>query len=223
MRIVFFLGLVAAVAGCASKPTYTHSSIADKEKAALQYEIDDARCTQAAMGSARIPQVAYQSSPSYRSSGTITGGSAASGPSTYTYSATTRPAQSAGNSFSQGFANGMNMGAAIAARRAQEKIYHGCMLELGWRTTAPASDKPTPSAKTTLTPDEQWAQAIQTFLDVEAASPGGIDYRNDEPKLQLLDVTVRTLAKDPKNGDKSMNWFLIEANRLVKEAYRVSR
>lgn len=66
---------------------------------------------------------------------------------------------------------------------------------------------------------EQWRDAIGAMMNSEAVRPGGIDYQSDPEKLKLLDSTVRSLGRDPKNREKSMNWFLGEANRIVRAAY----
>ena len=46
--------------------------------------------------------------------------------------------------------------------------------------------------------------------------PGGIDYRKDPVKLAALDKYVKELANDPKNGGRSMTWYLVEASKLVR-------
>lgn len=115
--------LVAAVAilmaGCATKPQYSHSTITDPDQAARQMVIDDGACT-AAAAQVQVPQIANV--PKSTSTGTIT----ASSGKTYEYTARS------GSSFSSGFANGMNMRAASDAKAAQQKIYNGCMVAKGW-------------------------------------------------------------------------------------------
>lgn len=224
MKAPSALAFIALLTGCAST-TYFHPRHASEEERARQFEIDDARCTAVSFGAAPMPQVTYSApQTAYRVQGTIQGTTPGTDYNSYNYSGTIRPQGSAAGSFAQGFANGMNMGAAVAAGNARRKIHHGCMMNLGWTTEKPQAEvakaSPAPAPKTRTPEEEKWSQAIDTFMDVEAASPGGIDYRNEPAKLQLLDVTVKALANDPKNSDKSMSWFLIEANRLVKAAYR---
>jgi len=61
----------------------------------------------------------------------------------------------------------------------------------------------------------EWNAAIDTFIDAEAARPGGINYLQDEAKLSALDKYVKELANDPKNEHQRMSWFLIEAHKRV--------
>lgn len=216
--------LALAVGGCATKQ-YFHTSIADPEKAERQKAIDHAYCTQAAAGSVPIPQI--QTTPSgresHRSSGTISAYNPEAGHTNYTYSGTTTRRQSAADSFSQGFANGMNIGSAIAASRAQNDIYHGCMVVKGWSED---KEKATALARQRSEKDaakDKWSDTIDQFLKTEASRPGGIDYLKDDFKLMQLDTIVKQLANDPKNNDKTMLWFLVEADRIVKEHYSPER
>lgn len=227
MKAPIALAFIALLTGCAST-TYFHPRLASEGERAHQLAIDDARCTAVSVGAAPMPQVTYSAPQTgYRVQGTIqnaTPGAGYNSYNSYNYSGTITPQGSAAGSFAQGFANGMNMGAAIEAGNARRKIHHGCMLNLGWTTEKPQAEvakaSPAPAPKTRTPEEEKWSNAIETFMDVEAASPGGIDYRSEPAKLNLLDITVKALANDPKNTDKSMSWFLIEANRLVKAAYR---
>jgi hypothetical protein len=67
--------------------------------------------------------------------------------------------------------------------------------------------------------DTKWRETIDEFLKTEALKPDGIDYRNDPEKMQLLDSMVKQLANDPGNGDKTMLWFLMEADRIIKQRF----
>lgn len=230
-RATLGASLVVLLTGCATTQ-YHHHAITDKAEESRQLEIDDAQCTAVSYGAAPMPQVHYNTpAPSQAFSGTVRRTDIYD-PARYEYRGTITPVQAPGAAFAQGMANGMNMGAAMAAKRAREKIYHGCMLQMGWSTEArpvpvkqaapPSATPPAPLSKQASEKErgeERWHQTIATFLDVEAASPGGIDYRAEPAKMQLLDITVKGLANDPKNEGKSMSWFLIEANRLVKAAY----
>jgi len=224
MTRVLMILLALAVSGCATKQ-YFHTSITDPEKAERQKAIDHAYCTQAAAGSVPIPQIqtSPSSSESYRTSGTISAYNPDTGYTNYNYSGTTTRRQSAADSFSQGFANGMNIGSAIAASRAQSDIYHGCMVAKGWsedkeKATALARQRSEKKAA-----EDKWADTIDQFLRTEASRPGGIDYRKDSFKMMQLDTIVKQLANDPKNSDKTMLWFLVEADRIVKEHYSPER
>ncbi len=125
-KLILVLGL-AAIGGCATKQ-YFHTSISGAEEMDRQRVIDDAYCTQVSMGSVEMPQIIQSPASSRQSSGTISGYNSAGGYSNFTYSGTTRES----GSFSRGFANGMNIGSAVAARKARDKIHHGCMLAKGW-------------------------------------------------------------------------------------------
>ena len=231
MRQVAALALVALLSGCASTQ-YFHTSLTDPGQIAQRRAIDDAYCAQVAMGSAPVPQIVTQpaSPSSYQASGTISGYSPNTGYSTYNYSGTVRPSNSAAHSFNQGFANGMNMGNAMAARRAQDTILHGCMVSRGWTDdparAATVAATTTPAPQKLRAEDEarkKWLDTVQEFYATEALKPDGIDYRKDSFKQSQLDTVVKSLASDPKNEDKTMLWFLTEGDRIVKERYSPER
>ncbi len=62
----------------------------------------------------------------------------------------------------------------------------------------------------------QWQRAIDS-LATRAATPegGGVDYRKDAEKAADLDSFVRTLANNPANAERPMEWFLSEAHKRV--------
>jgi hypothetical protein len=62
----------------------------------------------------------------------------------------------------------------------------------------------------------QWQRAIDN-LATRAATPegGGVDYRKDAEKAADLDSFVRTLANNPANAERPMEWFLSEAHKRV--------
>jgi hypothetical protein len=113
---------IALIAGCAAKPQYTNTAITDPAQA------DDGECTRIAMSGVPVPQVQQSGAGGRTVSGTVTDGL-----KTYNYSGISTPT----NSFSSGFANGMNMRAAADAKAAQQKIYNGCMLSKGWASSPP--------------------------------------------------------------------------------------
>lgn len=123
-----------------------------------------------------------------------------------------------------GMANGMNLAAALEADQARKEIHHGCMLNLGWTTEPipPKAVQTAAAAASKAASDEEmmearWRQAIETFMDVEAAAPDGIDYRNDKTAMKLLDQEVKFLAMQPANQEKAMSWFLIEGDKRVRD------
>ena len=57
---------------------------------------------------------------------------------------------------------------------------------------------------------------MEVFFDMEAARPGGIDYRRDNEKnKQLMDHAVRIIVSTPSGQSKSITQVLMEANNLV--------
>lgn len=66
------------------------------------------------------------------------------------------------------------------------------------------------------TQDQLWQRSVNSALNRYAAETGGIDYRKDTAKAGDLDLFVKSLAQKPENADKSMDWFLDEANKRVK-------
>lgn len=133
---LWVVGVVVTVvlSGCARSRVYYNPYIDDATFLNRQFTVDDGYCTSAAAGSVPIPQVRiYAAEPqSYSFSGQATTYNPYSGYSTTDYSGTAYAYPNAGASFATGFANGMNMGAAMAARRDRDRVYHGCMVALGW-------------------------------------------------------------------------------------------
>lgn len=123
---------IILITGCATN--WHNPRIADKGIEKQQLVQADAYCTQASMGTAPIPQVSYNDVSPQTSYMSVSGNSnnmyMGNTYSNYSGSFTTMP--SPGASFTGGMANGMNIGAAIAARNAQKKIYKACMYQLGW-------------------------------------------------------------------------------------------
>jgi hypothetical protein len=220
MKLFFLMVMAAALSGCATKQ-YFHTSIANQDDVERQRVIDDAYCTQAAMGLVEMPQIVHQPSGSYRSSGTISGYNPSTGYSTYTYSGRTRP--SASDSFSAGFANGMNIGAAVAASKARDKLHHACMLAKGWTEDQAKAGESAKRKQAESNAEQEWRATIDQFLTVAASQPGGIDYRKDDLKMHMLDTIVKQLANDTKNTGKPMLWFLVEADKIVREEYSPER
>jgi hypothetical protein len=139
--------------------------------------------------------------------------------------------------FASNFASGYNSGAAIADAIAsiqyQKRIAEvttACMRTQGWIDTSTPEGQTqfkqgadARMAKTTANQQsdarqkasDEWGAVVKAFLDIEATSPGGIDYRKDPVKYAALDKYVKQLANDPKNNPENMAWFLIEAHKMV--------
>jgi hypothetical protein len=164
---------------------------------------------------------------SYTTRGTYTGNG-----SYGTFTGTTRA--NSGSSFASGYNSGAAMASAIMAAQHQNRVKElaaACMRKLGWvETSTPEGQaqfkKVSAERRAKLAAAKEseaenaarakWEAAIDAFLDVEAAMPGGIDYRKDPVKLAALDKYVKELANDPKNGGRSMTWYLVEASKLVR-------
>lgn len=131
--------LVASLAltACASTK-WQHTLMTDPAQSARQLVIDDGYCLRVALGSAPMPQVvttAGAGTTSVTMSGTTI--NPMTGQTSYgTYSGQARTTPAGG--FAAGMADGMNMGNAINAAVAQERIHKACMFAKGW------SDSPIP-------------------------------------------------------------------------------
>lgn len=74
----------------------------------------------------------------------------------------------------------------------------------------------------TQTAEQQWQANVDSFLTRAAKEDGGIDYRADQAKAADLDQFVKVLASRADNSDKSMEWFLVEADRRVKALHGIA-
>lgn len=128
----FFLVAAFGLPLSAEAAKYHNPYIDDSTLLQRQFAIDDGYCTSAAAGSVPIPQVRIYTPPptNYSFSGQATTYNPYSGSSTTTYQGTAYSYPTSG--FAEGFATGMSIGAAMAARKDRERVYHGCMVALGW-------------------------------------------------------------------------------------------
>lgn len=235
IRFSISAAVLVALAGCASTAMWQHPTQAGGGHDGATMAL--AECQSYAAGRTPMPKMqAYMPIPeptSYRTTGSY---------SSYgnygTFQATTTPS----GGFASGYASGANMGANIAnayavsaARDREEKLAAACMRTLGWIDTslpegqekfkqltssalaAQAASKQSASDKSA---QDRWIATINTFVETEAARPGGIDYRTDTQKQDALDKYVKEIAAAPGNEDKKMSWFLIEAHKRVLEDYR---
>jgi len=67
---------------------------------------------------------------------------------------------------------------------------------------------------TAQTQEQEWAHTVQKFL--AATAKADLDYSKDPGKHADLDMFVKSLANDAKNGDQPAEWFLTEAHKRVK-------
>lgn len=137
--------LTLMLMGCATSWYNPHYTSRDAHE--RQETMDTAQCTLYARGAAPMPEVRTYPSPnqSYSFSGTVN----SYGPGGYTRSDVTGRVYQAPDpvsSFSTGFGNGVAIGQAIAARKAQDMAFKLCMYQLGWADKKPAgfvlSDEP---------------------------------------------------------------------------------
>ena len=67
---------------------------------------------------------------------------------------------------------------------------------------------------TAQTQEQEWAHTVNKFLTTTAKAD--LDYSKDPGKHADLDMFVKSLANDAKNGDQPAEWFLNEAHKRVK-------
>ena len=67
---------------------------------------------------------------------------------------------------------------------------------------------------TAQTQEQEWAHTVNKFLT--ATAKADLDYSKDPDKHADLDMFVKSLANDAKNGDQPAEWFLLEAHKRVK-------
>ncbi|WP_150123484.1 hypothetical protein [Halotalea alkalilenta] len=123
---------IPLLSGCTTN--WKHPQISDPTYAKRQLTIDDTYCTQASYGSVPMPQVHYNNVYSGSTNFTASGSSfnAKNGTTYNQYHGVVTTIPSPANAFTGGMANGMNFGMAFSAAQAREKIYKGCMYNLGW-------------------------------------------------------------------------------------------
>lgn len=115
MRNSIIVLAAIALSGCVTTRQYSNPSISDPGASGRQFAIDHGACTQAAISSAPVPAIPQeQPQLEYRS---IDGD---------------KVILQSSPSFSQGFTAGRNVRTARQAERAQDAIYHGCMVSKGW-------------------------------------------------------------------------------------------
>ena len=232
MRVLQSAGVVAAIvalSGCASTATWQHPARAGDghDGATMAW----AECQRYAAGTGPAPRMTARMDVPGPTSYTTRGTYSQYG-STGTFNAITTANQGAGSSFASGYNAGASLGdafAEIARQRQQKSVATACMRTLGWIDTSTPegqaqfkqaatefSEKPSSNqAAEDKAVKEKWITTINTFLETEAARPGGIDYRSDKKKHAALDKYVKQLANDPKNERQSMVWFLVEAHKMV--------
>lgn len=72
------------------------------------------------------------------------------------------------------------------------------------------------------TAEQEWQFTVNRFMRATAKAEN-IDYTKDTEKQADLDLFVKSLARDPKNGDKDPEWFLVEAHKRVKALHGIGQ
>jgi len=75
---------------------------------------------------------------------------------------------------------------------------------------------------TAQTAEQEWQFTVNRFMRATAKAEN-IDYTKDAEKQGDLDLFVKSLARDPKNGDKDPEWFLTEAHKRVKALHGIGQ
>lgn len=228
-KITGFVLVVGTITGCASPQWHNPNYSADQAAImAKQRAIDEGYCTQVAHGSAPMPDVRVYSptQDSYSVSGTISSyGSGGLQTSNYTGYVT----PSAGNSFSTGFAQGAALGAAIRARRAQDKIMRGCMLQLGWSDEPVTQQSAPPNPQPSETKEGSVQVGSEVFQSKEARKISCDDWSNDIATVirsghsHGVDIeTQRQLAAEYLRKINGSGRQLLIFMHLINMRYKVS-
>lgn len=188
--------LLPLLSACSTQyynPNITNPAALDRQRI-----VDEGYCTQVASGSVPMPQVRhYQSGvQSYQITGsTHTFGSDGYSANSY-YAGSVTASPNAGEAFSSGMANGLNIGAAIGAGRERKQVMQGCMYSLGWTTDSHAVAAVSQSAPSIRTQgDEFFARALS------AAEDG-------DPQMQTRVASAYLEGRDaPKSPEKAMYWL----------------
>lgn len=75
---------------------------------------------------------------------------------------------------------------------------------------------------TAQTAEQEWQFTVNRFMRATAKAES-IDYTKDAEKFSDFDLFVKSLARDPKNGDKDPDWFLTEAHKRVKALHGIGQ
>lgn len=129
---LMFIAMVALVCtGCATK-YYNHNL--SKSDADAQFSVDDGYCIQVSDGAVPMPEVRYYQPEQtrYTINATTTAYNSRTGYTTYNTTGSVNSLST--QSFATGFANGLNIGSVMAANDRRQRVYHGCMISLGWTT-----------------------------------------------------------------------------------------
>ncbi len=201
---------LAALAGCATPTNWINPFITDVAARDRQMVIDNGYCTRAASGAVPIPQVRVYTAgqTNYTVQGTARYGS-----TTSSYNARVNASPSPGAAFAQGFANGMNIGAAARAQAEKRQVYDGCMVALGWaRSEAEAANMRAQQVRE----KQEAADDVQIVIDT---IPELASWQNADPRRWALAVAFdKELMANPSYRHVSSRDRFLEVVRRVREA-----
>lgn len=222
-----YLGLpicAAALSGCTT--TWYHPHIADEGLKQKQLAIDEGYCTRAAHGAVPMPQV--NQNPTGFSNSQFSGTGQTTNPdgtvSRHSFNGHSYTAPPSGAAFSTGFANGVGLGLALRAKKAQEKAFRGCMIAFGWSPT-PVEVQATAehgreiiarpslptSAEIYASLEDQWIAEINEFLTLYPEYEAGTD------RYDALDAEVKKVAHVAPDGMSGPQVLLSAHFRLGNE------
>ena len=233
VRYAVALTSMLMLLGCASTAKWQHPMAPNEDADTMTIAL--AECESYAAGMTPMPKfqgyMPIPSPTSYTTTGTL---------NTYgnyhSFQASTTP----NSGFAGSYAAGANMGAdianafaAAAARKREEELTKACMRKTGWiDTSTPEGEAQFKKAvdvvraesvsreKQKTANEQEWTTAIQQLIQSEASRPGGINYKRDTFKQTQFDLYIGIITKDPKNQDKSPQWFVREAHEMVLQNIR---
>lgn len=178
-KLVLIASVLLVCSGCATTKYYNPNITNDSERQ-RQFAIDDGYCVQASDGAVPIPEVRYYQPEQthYTINATTTAYNSRSGLTTYNTTGSVNSYQSPSNAFANGFANGASIGAAIAANERRQRVYHGCMVNLGWTTDINEKAKPKEIDLYSNMPEDS-AYAIKSIPDLK------LWYETNDPNFYI--------------------------------------
>ncbi len=230
IRLVVTIASLAVLAGCATTAIWQHPDRMGDGHDGATMALAECQAYAAGTGPAPTPttRIDVPAPTSYTTRGTYTDYG-----SYGILRATTTPNAGFASGVASGYNSGAAIGDAIASVQYQKRIGEitaACMRTQGWiDTSSPegqtrfkqdaevrlAKAAAAKQSESKQTANDEWGAVVNAFLEIEAANPGGIDYRKDSVKFAALDKYVKQLASDPKNVQQKMAWFLVEAHKLV--------
>lgn len=208
-RVVLLAGMLNA---CASQVTYYNPNITDDTARNNQFAIDDGYCTQVTEGSVPMPEVRYYqpNQSHYSINSTTTAYNYNTGYTTYKTTGSINSYPSPADSFANGFANGASIGAAIAASNNRKKVYHGCMVSLGWTTDR--NEKPKQIKDPYSNAPVEVANAIKSIPTLKGW------FESNDPRFWVAAAIDKELMKQDLWKNASLEARFMEATKRVENS-----